>query len=115
MDRKKQIKAEVDRTLASFDRLHHPGTNPYLLTRIRARIGAEERRKQEKSITAVVPYSIRLAVLIFFTVINLISILVFTQMDHATDTIRQRWVSQFAEEYALTADENQWFYFEEQE
>ena len=55
MNDKKRIQEEVEKTLESLDGIQRAAANPYLFTRIKARVEKEENKLLEQGINFYIP------------------------------------------------------------
>lgn len=96
MDRKERIQQEIDKTLEQFDNAERIKPNPFLLTRIEARI-REEKRERKFSVARTV---LRPALLLIILAANIFTISEFlhyrTESTGSNDTM-----SVFAKEFGL--------------
>lgn len=110
MGRKERIEQEIDKTLQCFETFQKIEPNPFFYTRLQARIrSVEEQKVRSKHPIFTLSY-LRPALLVFLVALNVLSaILVFRgDTTDQTDT-RSQYITAFAEEYALTQEEDDLF------
>jgi hypothetical protein len=101
MKAKKQIEQEVDKTLNSLDGLKRALANPYLFTRIKARLEGEERSVWSMATQLISRPAVALVAFIVAVLINLT--VLFEFRPEGPDT-GQEDEQVFASEYNLTSD-----------
>jgi hypothetical protein len=99
MKNKQQIQEEVDKTLESLDSLQKATANPYLFTRIKARLEREEKSFWSRSITFISRPAVAIMAILLATTINAI---VFFESRTETVQTTQEGEQLFASEYNLT-------------
>ena len=99
MKNKQQIQQEVDKTLESLDSLQKATANPYLFTRIKARLEREERSFWSWAIAFISRPSVAIIAIVVATTINAI---VFFESRSETVQTNQDSEQLFASEYNLT-------------
>lgn len=98
MHRKKIIEVEVEKTLSVFDNLESPKGNPFLFTRIMAKIdnsGVTESKAAGKFRV------LRPAMLIILAVVNLYSFISYSTSSSESVQITNNALTQLAKEYNL--------------
>jgi len=104
MNKCKRIKKEVDKTLQLFDNLEDPSPNPYLYTRLLARIQSMEATQQSALTPALLPAGFRLALFSLIIIANIITGVFFLQKQAVQSESKIDNLNIIAKEYYLTQD-----------
>jgi hypothetical protein len=70
MNNKKRIQEEVEKTLESLDGIERAGSNPYLFTRIKARLEKEEKSFWSMALTFISRPSVAVPAIVLTILIN---------------------------------------------
>jgi hypothetical protein len=101
MKAKKQIEQEVDKTLSSLDGMQRAEANPYLFTRIKARLEKEERSLWSLATEFISRPAVAIAAIFVAVLINLT---VFFEFRPESSETGQDDEQLFASEYNLSSD-----------
>lgn len=99
MDNKKRIHDEVDKTLNSLDGIQRAMANPYLFTRIKAKLERDEKSIWSKALTFLSRPSVALPAILLATFIN---IAIFFEFRSERKQTTQEAEQVFASEYNLS-------------
>lgn len=98
MDHKDRVQKEIDKTLEQFEHAERLKPNPYLATRIEARIKEEERGKSVGFLWAM----FRSAFLLVIIIANIFTVFAFFDYNAHSSEKREN-ISIFAQEFGLEA------------
>jgi len=100
MEAKRHIEQEVNKTLDSLEGLKKAEANPWLFTRIKARLEREEKSVWSKAISLLGKPAIAIAALLLLVVIN--ASVIFKSSSGQTQPMTQDPEQLFASEYNLS-------------
>ena len=99
MDNKKRIQEEVEKTLNSLDGIQRAVANPYLFTRVKARLEKQERSFWSKALTLIARPSVAVPAIVLTILINTA---IFFEFNSERLQIPQDEEQAFASEYNLS-------------
>lgn len=99
MDRIEQIQNEVEKTLRALDDMPALEPNPYLLTRIRARLAAESARGDRQWSGRAVLRPVALALIVLLNIVTALHVAVGDR-----DSAQDQLIYSLSREYAPTQD-----------
>ena len=107
MDKRKQVREEVEKTMSLLDRMQNLDAGPYFYTRVDARLRSKEREK--RTILSGFPGArvLKPALLLLLLIINLISVFFFLKGPGDTGLDEEKYRSyafQLVQEYWPTQD-----------
>ena len=107
MAQKEKIEQEIEKTLESIDGIQRAPSNPYLFTRIKARLD-KNKNPWERTFSFVSKPLVALAMLVFVMAIN--SWAIFGNSDEVVAESNTASVSEIANEYNMVASVNNYDY-----
>jgi hypothetical protein len=106
MKSKEQIEQEVQKTLQCFENRTPLESNPFFSTRVLARIRSLEEEQHARSLRKVFSLSyLRPALLTLIIALNVVSAIVIFRGSHNQTTVRDQYLTAFADEYAFNQNE----------
>ncbi len=105
MGKKEQIENEVQKTLQSFDQKETIECSPFFYTRLQDKI---RRLEEKKRFSARQIFSRRVllpAFVVFIVLFNILSLALVSRKSASQSDIRKEYISELAEEYAMSLSE----------
>jgi hypothetical protein len=103
MDKKQNIKEEVEKTISLLDNVEEIDVNPFLFTKIKAQLDSGVAESGKKSFDWIFKV-LRPAMAAALLLVNIYSVIAFYQSSYANEETRQQYLESIANEYAIDSN-----------
>ncbi len=99
MNKEEKIGKEVEKTLNAFDKVENLEANPYLFTRLQSEIEGSQTKGKRFFLSGNI---LRPAILFVVIIINICSVIFFSNSESETTSTKQTYLSAISSEYSIS-------------